>query len=200
MAMGFLLADVAGAAGWAAGYLALSGAYSTHLKRLPLVDVFVLAALYTLRVVAGGAASGYEVSRWLLAFSGFVFLALGTMKRVAELRARVSDGETVNRRRAYGPADVGFLEMFGVAASMTSAVVMALYVQSQIGPGSAVRFPVLLLGVVPAVLLWQARLWLATWRGYMFEDPITYAARDRVTRIAALLIGACFVLSAWAPW
>jgi len=38
---------------------------------------------------------------------------------------------------------------------------------------------------VPLLLFWQARLWLATWRGYMHDDPIVYSAKDWVSWIVA---------------
>ena len=57
-------------------YAAISISYSLRLKEFPIVDVFLLAALYTIRMVGGGVATGHKVSLWLLAFSGFLFLAL----------------------------------------------------------------------------------------------------------------------------
>ncbi len=50
----------------AAGYLALNIAYSLRLKRVPVVDIFVLAAGFVLRVYAGAAAIAVPVSSWTL--------------------------------------------------------------------------------------------------------------------------------------
>ena len=63
-------------------YVVLVMAYSLQFKRRFLIDVIVLAGLYTLRLVAGGAATGVEVSSWLLAFSVFFFLSLAFVKRL----------------------------------------------------------------------------------------------------------------------
>ena len=67
-----------GVFGWTSGaardlalYVILSLAYNFKLKEMPLVDVFVLAALYTVRLFGGGEASGYPVSLWLLGFASF---------------------------------------------------------------------------------------------------------------------------------
>ncbi|HWB49569.1 MAG TPA: UbiA family prenyltransferase [Stellaceae bacterium] len=189
-------------------YAALSLGYSFHLKAQPLVDVFVLAALYTIRVIGGGIATGYTVSLWLLAFSSFLFLSLAIVKRVAELQAlarRERRGparlEAVGGRkvkvagRGYLASDAHILELMGVAASFVTSLVLALYVQSEIMPANDHR-PTLAWGIVPLILFWQCRLWLVTARGEMHHDPILYAARDWVSwavtaaSFALLLFGA----------
>src|SRR4030095_1891052 len=67
-------------------YLVASTAYSWALKRVVLLDVFVLAGLYTLRILAGHGATGIPYSSWLLGFSMFLFLSLALLKRYIELR------------------------------------------------------------------------------------------------------------------
>ena len=66
-------------------YLALTLSYSLFLKRFPLVDVLVIASLFTLRIVAGMALVGTPPSEWLLMFSIFFFFSLALMKREVEL-------------------------------------------------------------------------------------------------------------------
>ena len=51
-------------------------AYSVRLKRQVIVDVMLLAALYTIRVIAGAVATIVVPSFWLLALSMFLFLSL----------------------------------------------------------------------------------------------------------------------------
>jgi 4-hydroxybenzoate polyprenyltransferase/phosphoserine phosphatase len=196
--LGMALAAGLGVAGavlaWAGGILALglgyavaSVAYSLRLKRLPLVDVFTLAGLYTLRLFAGGEATGHPLSLWLLAFASFLFLSLALVKRVAEVMESTGPGLA---GRGYGPGDLVILQLFGVCAAFASVLVLSLYVQNEADAG---RFaaPGLLWAIVPLVLLWNCRIWLATARGYMHHDPILYAARDRVTwAIAACVAGA----------
>ena len=77
-------------------YAALSISYSFRLKQEPLIDIFVLATLYTLRLFAGGEATSHPLSYWLLAFSGFFFLGLALVKRLSELMA--SDVDQIPRR------------------------------------------------------------------------------------------------------
>lgn len=170
-------------------YAAASLAYSIKLKELPLVDVFMLAGLYTIRLFGGGEATGYLLSLWLLGFSSFVFLSLALVKRVEELTAAGQTGGQRAARRGYAAADAPILQMFGCGAAFASCVVLALFVQSE---AAIQRYssPGLLWGMVPLVLFWQCRIWLSAARGYMHADPIIYAARDWVSWLiaAALLI------------
>ena len=160
-------------------YAVMSIAYSAKLKEMPLVDVFMLAALYTIRLFGGGQSSGYAVSFWLLSFSNFIFLSLALVKRVAELKA-VGPGESNIARRGYRHIDTLILQMFGCGSALAASLVLALFVQAEATAGRYAS-PGLLWGLVPLILFWQFRLWLATTRGNMRDDPITYAAGDWVT-------------------
>jgi 4-hydroxybenzoate polyprenyltransferase len=160
-------------------YAAMSIAYSAKLKEMPLVDVFMLAGLYTIRLFGGGQSSGYAVSFWLLAFSNFIFLSLALVKRVAELKT-IAPGEANIARRGYRPGDLSILQMFGCGSALAASLVLALFVQNE-ATLDLYASPGLLWGLVPLVLFWQFRLWLATTRGNMRDDPITYAAGDWVT-------------------
>lgn len=165
-------------------YVLASMAYSLYLKSRPLVDVFLLAALYTMRLFGGGAVTGYSVSVWLLTFSSFLFLSLAIVKRVSELvgLATADGGRAI--RRGYQPSDAGILQLMGVAASFVASMVLALYVQSELTPAFD-RSPTLSWALVPLILFWQCRIWLATARGNMHDDPIIFAARDWVSWLVA---------------
>ena len=211
---GAALGAMAGTLPVLALYAAMSLGYSFYLKSQPLVDVFVLAGLYTIRMIGGGVATGYTVSLWLLAFSSFLFLSLAIVKRVAELQALArrerrdvarleGSNESAGKvaGRGYMASDAHILELMGVAASFVTSLVLALYVQSEIMPPGDHR-PTLAWGIVPAILFWQCRLWLVTMRGGMHHDPIIFAARDWVSwavtaaSFAMLLFGAKVTLFA----
>jgi 4-hydroxybenzoate polyprenyltransferase len=66
-------------------YFGVTLAYSFYLKRIVILDVLVLAVLYTLRIVAGAAVAGVMPSFWLMSFSLFIFTSLAMAKRYAEL-------------------------------------------------------------------------------------------------------------------
>src|SRR5262249_27632685 len=77
--LGSLAAAIALSASFAAGmatYLILTTAYSLKLKRVALLDVFVLASLYTLRIIMGTAVIDVAYSQWLLTFAMFFFFSL----------------------------------------------------------------------------------------------------------------------------
>jgi 4-hydroxybenzoate polyprenyltransferase len=178
--LGFMLGWQSGALLALSVYCVLSLSYNLRIKEMPLIDVFVLAALYTVRLYGGGEASDHMVSLWLLAFSSFLFLSLALVKRVSELyRLRLEKREAA-ARRGYATADLEILQMMGCGAAFASAVVLSLYIQSDTA-FAAYAQPALLWGVIPLMLFWQCRLWLSTARGYMHDDPIVYAARDWVS-------------------
>jgi 4-hydroxybenzoate polyprenyltransferase len=161
-------------------YALMSISYSFGLKQLPLVDVFMLGALYTIRLFGGGEATGHRLSLWLLGFSSFLFLSLALLKRVEEMMSLVSSGGSKAARRGYGATDTPILQLFGVASAFASSIVLALFVQSE-ATAQHYTSPNLLWFVVPLLLFWQCRMWLSGARGYMHHDPIVYAARDWVS-------------------
>ena len=195
--VGGFLAAASGALPFVVLYALASLAYSMWLKEQPLVDVFMLAFLYTIRLFGGGVASGHEVSLWLLGFSSFLFLSLALVKRVSELgRLAAKAGQSL-ARRGYGAEDSAMLQMFGCASTFASAIVLSLYVQSDVA-SRAYANPGALWGTIPLLLFWQCRLWLSTARGYMHDDPIVYAARDWVSWIVFGCL-ALVVIVAWTP-
>jgi 4-hydroxybenzoate polyprenyltransferase len=177
-------------------YTIAATSYSLVLKEFPLVDVFMLAGLYTLRVLGGGSATGHPASIWLLAFSGFLFLSLALVKRTEEMMAvSQSPGVRTAARRGYQPGDVTILQIFGCSAAFASSVVLALFV----GSTSALaqyKSPEYLWGIVPLILFWQCRLWLSTIRSYMHDDPIVYAARDWVSWVVVASVLALLAAAA----
>ncbi len=183
--VGFALANAVMGAFYIAAYMGISLAYSWRFKEYPLVDVFTLAGLYTIRLFAGGAVTGHAVSLWLLAFSSFLFVSLAIMKRVIEIKRYPE--RAGYRRRGYAFSDQGILEAMGVAATFASGIVLALYVQSEGGASKYLHHLVLWM-IVPLMLFWQCRLWLSTTRGYVDDDPVAYAARDWVTWLVVLAV------------
>ena len=163
-------------------YLLTTFAYSLWLKRKLLVDVLTLAGLYTIRIVAGGAATGIVLSPWLLGFSMFLFLALAAVKRQAELIDQMATGRE-SSGRAYKVEDLPVLLGMALAAAHAAVLVMALYISSDDVQALYAR-PELLWLVCPLMLYWLLRMVMMTHRGYMTDDPIVFAAKDRVSLLA----------------
>lgn len=157
-------------------------AYTLALKRRLLLDVIVLAMLYTLRVFAGGAAVNVPLSSWFVPFTIFFFLSLALAKRVTELR-RVGGNAARLPGRAYGGADIFGLAAFGIASSTAAALVYCLYLGNP-AVTTLYTLPELLWAGLPLLLYWEARLWLFALRGELDHDPVVFALRDRVSFLA----------------
>lgn len=179
---------------WVLAYLAGTFSYSVFFKRQPIVDVMLLAGLYTTRIVVGTVAVGADFSFWLLAFSMFFFFGLALMKRCGELIGRRERGELTDSGRGYRPADLEFLVPAGVSAGTAAVLVLALYVQSPIVI-ERYAMPQALWPALIALLVWQSRAWLETIRGRMHDDPLFYALRDPVGRLLLLTVMGSFSLA-----
>jgi 4-hydroxybenzoate polyprenyltransferase len=169
-------------------YIVMTTAYSSYLKRIAVLDVLLLAGLYTLRVLAGVAASGVRFSTWLLAFAMFLFLSLAFLKRHAELLALAPDQPVSLRRRGYLPGDVQWLGSTGSASGYLAVLVLALYLNSD-EVVKLYRNPTVLFLVCPLLLFWTSRMWLLAHRGQIHEDPIVASARDPASYIVGALVG-----------
>jgi len=99
------------------GYYAATIAYSLWLKRVVVVDVIVLAILYTTRIIGGAAAISLKPSFWLLAFAMFLFLSLAMVKRYAELNALKDISSSRAAGRGYRVGDLVTLSNLGGSAS-----------------------------------------------------------------------------------
>lgn len=179
---------------WLTIYTVTTLAYSLRLKRAVLVDVFVLSGLYTIRILAGSAATGVDVSAWLASFSIFFFLSLAFVKRFAELENLRSRGGVTASGRGYHVSDIDQLRSFGSASGYASVVVFTLYI-SNLGTAQLYRHSIRLWLLVPVLLLWLSRLWLLASRGRLDEDPVVYAITDRRSLLLGLLV-VLIVLSA----
>jgi len=170
------------------GYFILTTAYSFVLKRVPILDVMMLASLYTIRVIAGAAAVAVVPSFWLLAFSMFIFLSLALVKRYTELQGLLERGELTATGRGWHVDDLPLVQTLGTASGLICVLVAALYVDSE--PARRLyAIPEALWLICPLLLYWVSRLWFKTHRGQVPDDPVVFALRDRIS----LLIGALSV-------
>ncbi len=167
------------------GYAALTMLYSLYLKKIALLDVFVLSSFYSFRILAGAMISSTPLSQWFLAFSLFFFLSLAMAKRYSELLHANGLVTSGNSGRGYRVDDRELLLALGVGSSFSAVVILSLYVQSD-----AVRVlylsPEYLFLLCPIVLYWLSRTWLLAHRGELKEDPVNLAIRDRVSYCVAL--------------
>jgi hypothetical protein len=113
---------------------------------------------------------------------------LALVKRTGELLAlERSHEKRGNAGRGYEVGDRAIIQMFGCASAFSSGVVLALFIGST-SVLQLYRAPEVLWLIVPVILLWHCRLWLATVRGNMHDDPIVYTLRDWVSWVVAATI------------
>lgn len=169
------------------GYFALTTAYSIYLKRVVVIDICVLAGLYTARIIAGGLATEIQLSMWLLGFSTFFFFSLAAVKRQAELVDSIERGKLNPAGRGYQVADVPIVSMIALGSGYVSVLVLALYVNS---PSVRELYlqPRALAGICGVLLYWVTYMVMVTHRGAMHDDPLVFAAKDRNSQICFLFV------------
>lgn len=175
-------------------YYVVTLAYSFALKRMVMIDVLTLAGLYTVRIVAGAAATAIPLSFWLLMFAIFIFLSLAIVKRYAELHQMKVQGKLKAQGRGYQVEDLSLLQSLGGASGYLSILVLALYLNT---PDIARMYhqPKLVWLLVPIMLYWISRIWMQTHRGNMHDDPLVYALKDRVSLVTGAMAAVVLALA-----
>jgi 4-hydroxybenzoate polyprenyltransferase/phosphoserine phosphatase len=176
------------------GYSALTMLYSLYLKKIALLDVFILSSFYSFRILAGALISGTPLSQWFLAFSMFFFLSLAMAKRYSELLHAGGLITSGNSGRGYHTGDRELLLSLGVGSSFSAVVIFSLYVHSP-DVGLLYSSPEWLFMLCPIILYWLSRNWLLAHRGELQEDPVTLAMRDGVSYGVALASAAVIAAS-----
>ena len=179
--------------GWLAVYLITTLAYSLALKRIVILDVVVLSALYTLRMLAGAAATATYISPWLAAFAIFIFLSLAMVKRFSELQNVRTAGTILSNGRGYLLNDIEQVRSFGTSSAFASVVVFSVYIGQPEVLGLYHHHERMWL-MTPLMILWLCRIWLLASRGELDEDPVVFALTDKMS----LLMGVGAVLIALA--
>ncbi|MCV9965381.1 UbiA family prenyltransferase [Pararhizobium sp. BT-229] len=174
-------------------YAVATTAYTFVLKRKLLVDVFTLAGLYTVRIVAGSAATDTELSFWLLSFSIFFFLSLALVKRYVELDEYDGQGSSQVPGRGYVAVDFEMVGQAGVSSAFASALVLALYIHSK-EMQEMYTLPWALWPLCPLVLYMLLRIWMLARRGMLHEDPVVFIMRDWRS-LVTMAIGAMLILA-----
>ena len=168
-------------------YLLLTTAYSLYLKRKMLIDVIVLAALYTTRVIAGAEAIPLPVSEWLLGFSMFMFAALALIKRYVELAVRLDSHLPDPGNRNYRKDDLTVIAALAGAAGFNAVTVLLLYVSSD-AVNQLYHHPKALWLVCPILMYWLGRALMLAHRRELHDDPVVFAMHDRKSLASAALI------------
>lgn len=178
-------------------YYLLTLSYSLKLKRVVMLDVVLLATLYTLRIIAGAVAIAVPLSFWLLAFSMFLFLSLAMLKRYVELHGLAQSTSGNAHGRGYSVEDLALVQSLGGASGYLSVLVLALYINSTASE-MLYRHPQVLWLLCPVLLYWISRVWIVAQRGAMHDDPVIFAVVDPVSR--TLLAVSALIVTGAAIW
>ena len=174
------------------GYFLITNAYSFFLKAISTADVMTLAILYTIRIIAGSAATGIVFSSWLMAFSIFIFVSLAYLKRYIEVLTLKETDEKA-QGRGYSAADSETMFSLGTSNITASVLVLAFYVNSD-EVTKTYKTPEILWILCMLMLYWGNRIWVGARRGKISDDPVVFAIKDRVSRI----VGIGFILTVLA--
>ena len=112
-------------AGVLLAYLALNVLYGTWLKNVVIVDVFVIAAFFVMRLVAGAVAVDVKPSIWLLLCGGLLALYLGFAKRRHELV--LLGGGSPTHRAVLADYSTTFLDQLSVVLLSVTIVSYIMY-------------------------------------------------------------------------
>lgn len=165
---------------WPLGaYLVLNIAYSRGLKHVPLVDVFIVAVGFVLRVVQGYLAAGVKVPAWLLiaVFAACLLMILG--KR----RHEVSAAGTAHRPALRGYS-AQYLEYLIVLCAVLAISAFLMYLNTAVPPPYTAAA---LLGSVPFALFALARYLQVVVVGGSGGEPVRVLLRDRAMVVNATL-------------
>lgn len=168
-------------------YFVLTTLYSLRLKRITVLDIILLAVLFTLRLFSGGTVLGLEISLWLLAFSMFIFMSIGILKRYTELLVMAAEKRDNLSGRGYTTEDRFFLLATGTATAFLSVLIFILYLSSEQVRALYAR-PWLLWMIAPVLIFITMRMWLAATRGQMTDDPIVYLAKDKMSYLLGAVV------------
>lgn len=106
-------------------YAALMVAYSLRLKHVVIVDVFVIAAGFLLRAVAGGVAVNVRISSWLMLCTVLLALFLGFCKRRHELLTL--DSSAAQHRRSLDGYTARILDLFILLSASSALMAYSMY-------------------------------------------------------------------------
>jgi 4-hydroxybenzoate polyprenyltransferase len=177
-------------------YGLLTITYSYRLKRVPMLDVLALAALFTLRLVFGAYLAKVAASPWLLVFSMFVFMSLSLAKRHTEVGRSGALGREKVNGRGYVAKDAPLLFGLGLATAVAAVFILILYLINEAFSAAFYKSPLLLWSLPALLFLWLSHFWLLAGRDQLDDDPLRFAVTDKTS----LALAAAMVLAFLCAW
>jgi 4-hydroxybenzoate polyprenyltransferase len=110
-------------------FITLNILYSVYFKHIVILDVFSIAAGFSIRVLGGAAVIAVPVSSWLILTTMFISLFLGVMKRHSELE-QMSDDQLGSTRKVLAEYSLTFTNQIATVAAAGVIICYALYTVS----------------------------------------------------------------------
>jgi 4-hydroxybenzoate polyprenyltransferase len=107
-------------------YFVMQFFYSFKLKRIVILDMFIIAAGFMLRVISGAEAISVQVSSWIILCTMFLSLFLAAAKRRGEL-VLLSEVNNSMQRKVLKEYSVDFITYMMIISATGMAISYALY-------------------------------------------------------------------------
>ena len=174
-------------------YVAIQGTYTLWLKDEPVFDIALVSSGFLLRAIAGGVASGIELSQWFLLASVFGSLFVAAGKRYSEAHlAETLDSVTRPALQAYSPSYLRFV--WGTAAA-TLIMTYGLWAFELREATGSLLAPVSMAPFVLAVLRYAVDIDSAG-----AGEPETLFLRDRVLQALGVIWLVTMVGALYVTW
>jgi len=168
-------------------YLFLITVYSLRVKRLLLIDCFLLSILYSIRIISGAFLVDVSISFWFIVFSLLIFSSLAFLKRYNEITSQKIESHSDELPgRAYVRSDRGIILNFGISSGYLSGYVLTRYITS---PEVLILYsePRFLWITILIFMYWVTYVWMKAHRKEMDDDPILFTIKDNVSRFLIIL-------------
>ncbi|MDA9649536.1 UbiA family prenyltransferase [Alphaproteobacteria bacterium] len=163
------------------GYTVVSFTYSLYLKRIMVLDTLILSFLFCWRLISGGILLEMPANIWFVISMGFFFLSLAMGKRTIEIYS-IKETDKKIAGRGYMSIDYLIVLISGICSSFICLVIVLIY--SLLSKSTVINNDISIIIILFILLFWQVRFWLLTGRNQVFDDPIVFALKDRISIIS----------------
>lgn len=169
-------------------YIIINIAYTFKLKHVPIIDIFIIALGFVLRVLAGGYITGISISQWAILLTFVLALVLAIGKRRGELINAQVSGKT---RKALDGYNVQFAD---IALSISVTLAIVCYLMFTLSPEVQERFHERVFYTVIFVVFAFLRYLQQTLVYNRTESPTKIVYRDRYIQVTLVLWVAAFLI------
>lgn len=171
-------------------YWVLNIAYCARLKQHAIIDVCIVAFGFVLRLLAGGIASGIELSKWIVLMTFLLMLFLSFAKRRDDVVRMNETGEAPRKNTIrYN------LTFINQAITITASVTLVCYIMYTVSPEVVSHYHSQYLYLTSIfVLLGLLRYIQLTVVDKRSGDPTKVILRDRFTQLIVAAWGVAFLV------